>query len=109
MKLMIAVIHNRDKNRVTDALLENHFKFTKIASTGGFLREGNTTFLMGVEEERIEDALSLIEQNCATREQYVNPVPPDAAPIGTFLPTPIAVQVGGAVVFVIHVEQFERY
>lgn len=109
MKLLIAVVHNRDRSRVTDALLQSQFKFTQVASTGGFLREGNTTYLMGVEDDRLDEVLNLIQQNCATREQYVNPMPPDTAPIGTFLPTPIAVQVGGAVVFVMPVERFERF
>jgi uncharacterized protein YaaQ len=109
MKLVIAVIHNRDKGRVVDALLESQFKFTQVASTGGFLREGNTTLLIGVEDSLLESLLRLLESNCRTREQYVNPMPPDAAPIGSFLPTPIAVEVGGAVVFVLPVERFERF
>lgn len=109
MKLIIAVIHNRDKGRVIDALLENQFKFTQVASTGGFLREGNTTLLIGVEDSALDDLLRLLEQNCRTREQFVNPMPPDTAPIGSFLPTPIAVEVGGAVVFVLNVERFERF
>ncbi len=109
MKLVIAVIHTRDKGRVMEALLEHQFKFTQLASTGGFLREGNTTLLIGVDDEQLEPLLNLLEQNCHTREQYINPIPPDAAPIGTFLPTPIAVEVGGAVVFVLPVERFERF
>ena len=109
MKLVIAVIHNRDKGRGMDALLESRFKFTQVASTGGFLREGNTTLLIGVEDSALDDLLRLLEQNCRTREQFVNPMPPDTAPIGSFLPTPIAVEVGGAVVFVLNVERFERF
>ncbi len=109
MKLVIAVIHNRDKGRVVDALLESNFKFTQVASTGGFLREGNTTLLIGVDDDLLEPLLSLLEQNCRTREQFVNPLPPDTAPIGSFLPTPISVEVGGAVVFVLPVEQFVRF
>jgi uncharacterized protein YaaQ len=84
-------------------------KFTEIASTGGFLREGNTTLLIGVEPERLDETLSLIEQNSKAREQYVNALSPDATSVGAFYPTPIKVQVGGAVVFVLPVERFERY
>ncbi|MFQ3610160.1 MAG: cyclic-di-AMP receptor [Fimbriimonadales bacterium] len=109
MKLVIAVIHNRDKGRVVDALLESSFKFTQVASTGGFLREGNTTLLIGVDDDMLEPLLNLLEQNCRTREQFVNPLPPDTAPIGSFLPTPISVEVGGAVVFVLPVERFVRF
>jgi uncharacterized protein YaaQ len=67
MKLVIAVIHNRDKGRVVDALLESQFKFTQVASTGGFLREGNTTLLIGVEDSLLESLLRLLESNCRLR------------------------------------------
>jgi len=109
LKLVVAVVHNRDKNKVVEDLVRVGFKFTIIGSTGGFLREGNTTFLIGVESERKDELLEVIGQNCKAREQMVNVLPPDASPVGTFVPSPIKVPVGGAVAFVIDVEQFERY
>lgn len=109
MKLVITVVHDRDKNRITEALLRSGFKFTKIGSTGGFLREGNVTLLIGVEEADLEKALSVIGDSCKTREQFVNVLPPDAAPVGTFMPSPVKVLVGGAVTFVVDVERFERF
>jgi len=109
MKLVITVVHDRDKNRITESLLRNGFKFTKIGSTGGFLREGNVTLLIGVQEEELEHCLQVIGESCKTREQFVNVLPPDAAPVGTFMPSPVRVLVGGAVVFVVDVERFERY
>ena len=109
MKLVIAVVHNRDKSNITNALLGAGYKFTTVASTGGFLREGNSTLLVGSEDDRIEGVMDLLRENCKAREQYVNALPPDAAPIGTFLPTtPMKVTVGGAITFVIDVERFER-
>jgi uncharacterized protein YaaQ len=109
MKLVITVVHDRDKNKITESLLRNGFKFTKIGSTGGFLREGNVTLLIGVEEKEIERVLQVIGDSCKTREQFVNVLPPDAAPVGTFMPAPVKVLVGGAVVFVVDVERFERF
>lgn len=109
MKLVVTVIHDRDKNKMFDGLLSAGFTFTKIASTGGFLREGNVTLLLGVENERLEELMALIAESCKTREQFVNILPPDTRPIGTFLPNPVKVQVGGAVVFVVDVERFERF
>ena len=109
MKLVITVVHDRDKNKITQALLRNDFKFTKIGSTGGFLREGNITLLIGVDEKDVEKVLRVIGENCNTREQFVNVLPPDAAPVGTFMPSPVKVLVGGAVSFVVDVERFERY
>jgi uncharacterized protein YaaQ len=109
MKLVVTVVHDRDKNKITEALLRNGFKFTKIGSTGGFLREGNVTLLIGVEEHDIEKALHVIGESCKTREQFVNVLPPDAAPPGAFMPSPVKVLVGGAVCFVMDVERFERF
>ncbi|MBA3726048.1 MAG: cyclic-di-AMP receptor [Armatimonadetes bacterium] len=109
MKLVVAVVHSCDKNRVVEDLVRNGFKFTIIGSTGGFLREGNTTFLVGVEDGEKDALISLIQQNCKAREQMVNVLPPDASPVGTFVPSPIKVPVGGAIAFVLDVEQFERF
>jgi uncharacterized protein YaaQ len=109
VKLAICIVHNRDKGKITDELIRVGFKFTVIGSTGGFLREGNTTFLIGVEEEDCDGLLNLISQNCQAREQLVNVTPLEASPTGAFLATPVKVPVGGAVVFVLNVERFERY
>ncbi len=109
MKLVITVVHDRDKSKITESLLRAGFKFTKIGSTGGFLREGNITLLIGVEEAELDNCLQVIGESCKTREQFVNVLPPDAAPIGTFMPSPVKVLVGGAVTFVVDVERFERY
>jgi uncharacterized protein YaaQ len=109
MKLVVAVIHDRDQKRTSDALLKAGFKFTKIASTGGFLREGNVTVMLGVEEDQIDPLLSLLNESSRTREQFVNVLPPEATPVGTFLTNPVKVQVGGAIAFVLDVERFERF
>ncbi|MBX7131847.1 MAG: cyclic-di-AMP receptor [Fimbriimonadaceae bacterium] len=109
MKLCVCIVHNRDRNKITDELVRAGFKFTVIGSTGGFLREGNTTFLIGIDDEDRTSLMKLIGQNCKTREQLVNVSPFDAAPAGAFIPTPLKVPVGGAVVFVLPVEHFERF
>lgn len=109
MKLCVCIVHNRDRNKITDELVRAGFKFTVIGSTGGFLREGNTTFLIGVEEDEKPALLKLIGQNCKAREQLVNVMPFEAAPPGAFISSPVKVPVGGAVVFVLDVEQFERF
>jgi uncharacterized protein YaaQ len=109
MKLCVCIVHNRDKNKITEELVRAGFKFTVIGSTGGFLREGNTTFLIGINEEEKGALLKLIGQNCNAREQLVNVMPFEAAPPGAFIPSPVKVPVGGAVVFLLDVEQFERF
>jgi len=109
MKLVVAVIHDRDQKRTSDALLKAGFKFTKIASTGGFLREGNVTMLIGAEEDEVDPLLGLINDASRAREQYINVLPPEATPVGTFLANPVKVQVGGAIAFVMDVERFARF
>lgn len=109
MKLCVAVIHNRDKGRVTDELVRTGFKFTIIGSTGGFLREGNTTFLIGLEDSEVELLREVIESNCHAREQIVNIAPVETGPQGGFIPSPIKVPVGGAIIFILNVEDFHRY
>lgn len=109
MKLVVCIVHNRDRNRVTDELVKSGFKFTVIGSTGGFLREGNTTFLIGVQEDELDPLKQVIARNCQSREQLVNVMPFDSAPAGAFVPSPVKVPVGGAVVFVVNVEDFQRF
>jgi uncharacterized protein YaaQ len=109
MKLVIAVVHDRDRGKITQSLLQNGFKFTKIGSTGGFLREGNVTLLIGVEEKQLEQCLGIIGEASKTRKQFVNVLPPDAGPVGTFIPSPVEVEVGGAIAFVMNVDRFEKF
>lgn len=110
MKLVICVVHNRDKGKITEELIRAGFKFTVVNSTGGFLREGNTTLMIGIEESERTTLMELIAQNCMAREQVVNVMPVEAAPAaGAILSSPVKVPVGGAVVFVLDVEHFERF
>lgn len=109
MKLAVCIVHNRDKGKVTEELVKAGFKSTIIGSTGGFLREGNTTFLVGLEEAHLPSLKAILEQNCLTREQMLNVMPFEASQPGTFIPAPVKVPVGGAVLFVLDVEQFHRF
>jgi uncharacterized protein YaaQ len=108
MKLIVAVIHEKDQRHVQDSLLENGFQFTNVASTGGFLREGNVTLMIGVDEEQVDQLIEVIRESCQTREQYVNVMPPTMEPVGTVIPSPVKVVVGGAILFVLDVERFEK-
>ena len=109
MKLAICIVHNRDRNKLTDELLKAGFKFTVIGSTGGFLREGNSTLLLGVEDELASSLKEIVQRSCKAREQMVNVMPFEAAPPGAFIPSPVKVPVGGAVMFFIDVNEFVRY
>jgi uncharacterized protein YaaQ len=107
VKLVIAVVQDKDRRKVMDALLENGYKFTNIASTGGFLREGNCTFLIGVQPDQVDHVVKILGEGSRTREQFVSIFPPTIEPIGTVIPSPVKVTVGGAIIFVVAVERFE--
>ena len=64
MKLIVAVVQDQDSNRLSNALTKAKFRATKLASTGGFLRSGNTTFLIGTDDSLVASALELIRDNC---------------------------------------------
>src|SRR5690625_7800303 len=76
MKLIIAVVQDKDSNRLITSLSGGNFQTTKLATTGGFLKEGNTTLMIGCEDEHVDDALSIIKDNCSQREQMVAPISP---------------------------------
>jgi uncharacterized protein YaaQ len=108
-KLIVSIIHVDDADQLTSALRDEGFSSTKVSTTGGFLREGNATILIGTEEENVRRVLNIVRQNCHTRTQYVNPLPPVMEPGELYMPNPVEVQVGGAVIFVLNVERLVRY
>jgi uncharacterized protein YaaQ len=109
MKLIVSIVHSEDAGQLVDVLTEGGYRATTISTTGGFLRQGNTTILIGTDDEHVRDVLDLIRDNCCTRTQYVNPLPPVMEPGEMYMPTPVDVQVGGATVFVLDVVGFERF
>lgn len=109
MKLIIAVIQDKDSNRLTDALAGGDFQTTKLATTGGFLKEGNTTLMIGCNDEYLDDALNIIRDNCSQREQMVAPISPMGGNADSYIPKPVKVELGGATVFILPVESFYQF
>ena len=107
-KLIVSIVHSDDSDPLMTALRNNNFSSTRISTTGGFLREGNATVLVGTDEANVPEVLELIKKNCHTRTQYVNPLPPVMEPGELYMPNPVEVQVGGAVIFVLDVERLVR-
>ena len=118
MKLVIAIIQDEDSSRVISALMNDGYSVTKLATTGGFLRAGNTTLLAGVEDDRLAGCLSIIEKLCKSRRQMT--ASPMAGGIaGVYAQMPIVKyperteqrepSPHGATVFVLDVEQFHKY
>jgi len=69
MKLIIAIIKDEDNESVSRALTKKNFRVTLIASTGGFLRSGRSTLLIGVDDDQVEHALDVIRDNCKKPEK----------------------------------------
>jgi uncharacterized protein YaaQ len=105
MKLIMAIISSDDSRDALDRLTKAGFRATVISTTGGFLREGNTTIFLGTEDQKITEAVEVLRQTCRRRTQWVSPLPTLEGP-GLEMSEPIEVGVGGAVVFVMNVEQF---
>ena len=108
MKLIVAIVHNEDAGALVDALLEREYRTTRLQSSGGFLKQSNATIVVGVDDEKIEDVMAIVRENCTSRTQIVNPMPPIMEPGEFFLPYPLEVEMGGATVFVLPVERSER-
>ncbi len=92
-----------------DALSEGGYQATILASTGGFLREGNSTVLSGVEDAQLDDVLAVIRRTSHRREQYVSPLPPVIEPVDSYVTYPVKIEVGGAIVFILEVARQERF
>ena len=106
MKLVFAVIRDKDANEAISALNKGHIGVTKLSSTGGFLRDGNTTLMIGTEDDKVDECLALIASRAKQRKEVV----PSTASYGIGVTTayPLEVTVGGATVFVTNVERFEK-
>ncbi len=106
MKLIIAIINRDDAGAVTQSLTKKGFSSTKLATTGGFLLSGNVTILVGVDEEKVQDVIDIIKEHSHSRKQMI----PASAEMnyGYYPAMPVEVTVGGATIFVVDIERFER-
>ncbi len=108
MKLVVAIVHSEDAGALVEALLEREFRATRLHSSGGFLKQTNATVMLGVEEDQVDEVIRIIGEQCHARTQVVNPMPPIMEPGEFYLPYPVEVEMGGAVVFVVPVDRFVR-
>lgn len=102
------MVQGEDAAQAVQALSQGGFAVTRLASQGGFLQQGNATLLIGVDDDRVEGAIGVLRENCRERQRYLTPMPPMVEPGEFFMPYPVEVQVGGATVWVLPVESFER-
>ncbi len=102
MKMVFAIVNKDDSSVVSEALTQDGFSVTKIATKGGFLSAGNTTLIIGTEDEKVDKVIKIIEEHSKSRKELVS--------IGTatYSPFPVEVTVGGATIFVLPVDRFEK-
>lgn len=108
MKMVMAIVHADDAGQLTKALSQAGYGVTQARSAGGFLRRQNTTIFAGVPERDVEHVLQIIRERCRSRTEQVTPLPPVVEPGEVYMPYPLEVEVGGATVFVLDVERFEK-
>ncbi|WP_024615906.1 cyclic-di-AMP receptor [Clostridium sp. Ade.TY] len=106
MKLVIAIVNDDDSDDLIDVLNEKKFGVTKLATTGGFLKAGNTTLIIGVDKEKLDEVIDIIKDICKKRKEMVTAPAPITGNAGLCMQYPIEIQVGGATIFVVDVDQF---
>ncbi|HHY64411.1 MAG TPA: hypothetical protein GX501_05135 [Clostridiaceae bacterium] len=106
MKLLFAIVSDEDSSILADNLSRDGFSTTKLCSSGGFLKSGNTTFLVATDDDRVERAIEIIRDTCKSRRRMIAPEKLPGS-FGSFnMAMPVEVTVGGATVFILNIEQF---
>ena len=106
MKLITAIVNKEDSKNVCNELLKSKFYVTRLATTGGFLMAGNVTILIGVDEEKVQTVIDIIKEHSHSRKQMI-PTTTEMS-YGYYPSMPVEVVVGGATIFVVDIERFER-
>lgn len=107
MKLILAVVQDQDADRTIKALNEAKYRVTRIATTGGFFRVGNTTLISGVEDDQLDEVITILKTTCERRTRLI-PAGPNIVDSAAMMGGFVEVEVGGAALFVLQVEHFEQ-
>ena len=108
MKLVVAIISKDDAEKTVAALTEGEFRSTRVDSVGGFLKEKNSTLLVGVQGKDVNKVLKIIKKHAKSHQEQLTPTPTMGGPGDFFMADPVEVTVGGATVFILDVDRFER-
>ena len=106
MKLVMAIVGKDDSGMVSAALTKGGFTVTKLATTGGFLKAGNTTFIVGTDDDKVDQVIDLIAKQSRRRTQLVPNT--STMDVGMYSAYPVEVTVGGSTIFVLNVDRFEK-
>ncbi len=106
MKLVISIMSKNDSNMVVDALNEKGIQVTKLSTAGGFLRHKNITLMIGIEDHKVDQVISIISKCSSQRTQLMpNAIPPE---LGIPSMLPFEVTIGGATIFVLDVDRYKK-
>ena len=108
MKLIYAIVQNDDSKKLIRELTNRRISVTRISSTGGFLHNGNSTLMIGVEPDRLDETLEIIKEKSSRRHSVVIPVTGLPYSAGSTA-MPLKITVGGATVFVLDVAEFHKF
>ena len=108
MKLITAIVQDKDSNKLGSAFIKADVRATRLTSSGGFLRAGNTTFMIAIEDDRVADVLKVIEETSQKRKQFMVP-PMNLDTTADVVSYPMEVEVGGATVFTQDIDAFYRF
>ena len=110
MKLIYAIIRNDNEDDVLAALNKERFSVTKLATTGGFLRKGNVTLMIGTDDEKVDACIELIRKECGHSLRITVNMPyVSGTSMVNYATMPMQVEVGGATIFVVNVDRFEKF
>ena len=109
MKMIYAIVRNDNEDDVVTQLTQHHYSVTRLSTTGGFLRKGNTTLMIGADYEKVDEVISLIKQECGQHQKLTVNMPYiSGTSMVNYATMPRHVEVGGATIFVVNVERYEK-
>ena len=110
MKLMYIIVRQDNEGDVVDALIKENFQITKLSTSGGFLRKGNTTLLSCVQDNEVNRAINIIKDECGKRQKIQIDMPINLPSTSiNYTTVPNTIEIGGATIIVTDVYKFEKF
>lgn len=110
MKLMYIIVRQDNENDVMNTLIKNNYRITKLATSGGFLKRGNTTFISCCQDNEVQNAIDLIKNECGKRKRIQIDMPINVSSSAiNYSAVPTQIEIGGATIIVTDVFKYEKF